>query len=80
MLALVAPLALTACGSGDSSDRPGGLSQGEARAIDEAAEMLDRQQLPDGAVPPVDLPVAEQAPTDGEAGEDEPSPASQDPE
>lgn len=56
-----AVLLLAACGPGSESG-PGGVSEGEARALDEAAERLDRQQLPDGAVPPVDLPVVQQGP------------------
>ena len=62
VLAAAASLALAACGSG-SETGPGGVSDGEARALDEAAEKLDRQQLPDSAIPPVDLPMAQQAPT-----------------
>ena len=41
-----APLLLSACGSSDNDPGPGGVSVGEARALDEAAEMLDQQRLP----------------------------------
>ena len=44
----------------------GAVSEGEARALDEAAEMLEQRQLPDGALPdretgdapPADAPPA----------------------
>ncbi|MEM9501780.1 MAG: hypothetical protein AAF941_08030 [Pseudomonadota bacterium] len=46
---------LAACdGAGGSG--PGGVSEGEARALDEAAEMLDAQRLPDEALPALDEP------------------------
>ena len=57
---LAASLMLVAC---DAAPQ-GGLSEGEEQALEEAAEKLDRQQLPEGAIPPVDVPVAEQAPQD----------------
>ena len=46
---------------------PGGVTVGEARALDEAAEMLDAQRLPEGASPTA-------APS-GEAGEPASPPA-----
>ncbi|MBO9517608.1 MAG: hypothetical protein J7493_06035 [Porphyrobacter sp.] len=36
---------LTACGS-DDDPGPGGVTAGEAKTLDEAAEMLDAQRLP----------------------------------
>ena len=39
-------LLLAGCGSSDTDPGPGGVSVGEARALDEAAEMLDQQRLP----------------------------------
>ena len=33
------------------------MSEGEARALDEAAKMLDAQRLPEGALPDVDPPA-----------------------
>jgi hypothetical protein len=42
-------LLLAACGQADSDPGPGGVTVGEARALDEAAEMLDKQRLPAGA-------------------------------
>lgn len=50
MLALL-PLALiAACGPSDSDPGPGGVTVGEARALDDAAEMLEHQRLPPGAI------------------------------
>lgn len=37
---------LTACGSADNEPGPGGVSVGEARALDEAAEMVEAKRLP----------------------------------
>ena len=48
---LLALLLLTACSSGDEGRTAGGVSQAEAAALDNAAEMLDQQRLPAGAVP-----------------------------
>jgi hypothetical protein len=38
---LMAVLALTGCGDNDNAEGPGGVTVGEARALNEAAEMLD---------------------------------------
>lgn len=38
--------ALSACGPADNDPGPGGVTVGEARALDEAAEMLEARQLP----------------------------------
>ena len=58
---LLAVLALSACGQSDSDPGPGGVTVGEARALDEAAAMLDERR------PPAEvLGVSEgQRPTDG---------------
>ncbi|MEM6907336.1 MAG: hypothetical protein AAF494_01550 [Pseudomonadota bacterium] len=48
-------LVIGGCGSSEPSP-PGGVSAGEAKALEEAAEMLDRQRLPDDAIPPLDAP------------------------
>ncbi len=42
-------VALAACGQKDTDAGPGGVSVGEARALDQAASMLDQQRLPPGA-------------------------------
>lgn len=58
-LALVPLLFLAACGS--SNDAPGGVTAGEAKALDEAAEMLEAKQLNPSAIPPA--PRGEPAPS-----------------
>jgi hypothetical protein len=50
--ALAGALALAGCGQSDTDAGPGGVTVGEARALDEAAEMLDQQRLPAEALPP----------------------------
>jgi hypothetical protein len=72
--ALPASLALAAllagCGPSDTDPGPGGVTVGEARALDEAAEMLDEQRLPAEALPPADeestIPAETDPPTPGE--------------
>jgi len=41
-----AALFLTACGPADNEPGPGGVTVGEARALDEAAEMIEAKRLP----------------------------------
>ncbi|MCL6250181.1 hypothetical protein M3P36_03845 [Altererythrobacter sp. KTW20L] len=43
---LAACVLLAGCGAADNDPGPGGVTVGEARALDEAAEMLDQQRLP----------------------------------
>jgi hypothetical protein len=43
-------LLLGACGQRDTDPGPGGVTVGEARALDEAAEMIEARRLPDDAV------------------------------
>jgi hypothetical protein len=50
--ALAGMLLLAGCGPNDTDSGPGGVTVGEARALDEAAEMLDEQRLPAEALPP----------------------------
>ena len=62
---ILALLLLTACSSGDEGRTAGGVSQAEAAALDDAAELLDQQRLPADAVPaakPVPAPASAQAP------------------
>ena len=50
-LAVVAgAVLLTACGGGGTASGPGGVTVDEAEALDQAAEMLDSQRLPEGAL------------------------------
>ena len=46
-----AVLALGGCGKGDNEPGPGGVTVGEAKALDEAAQMLEDERLPAEAVP-----------------------------
>jgi hypothetical protein len=63
--AVLASLALLAgCGESDTDPGPGGVTVGEARALDQAAEMLDQQRLPDEAL---DEPEANSATDSGES-------------
>lgn len=41
LLAALPLFALAACGAGDNDPGPGGVTQSEARELNEAAEMLD---------------------------------------
>ncbi|MCJ2188896.1 hypothetical protein [Novosphingobium beihaiensis] len=45
-------LALAACGKADNDPGPGGVTVGEARALDEAAAMLDARRPPPEALEP----------------------------
>ncbi|WP_095012209.1 hypothetical protein [Tsuneonella mangrovi] len=47
---LGATLLLASCGPGDSDPGPGGVSVGEAKALDQAAEMIEARRLPPGAL------------------------------
>ena len=66
---LAAALLLAGCGPSETDPGPGGVTVGEARALDEAAEMLDEQRLPTEALPPATekAPEAEQAAETGPA-------------
>ena len=70
-VALLLPvLLLTAC-SGANSDRssaPGGVSADEARALDDAAQMIDNQRLPASAVPTAQPSAAAAQPSAKPAG------------
>lgn len=46
LLTVLAALALAGCGKADNDAGPGGVSVGEAKALDEAAQMLEAQRLP----------------------------------
>jgi hypothetical protein len=46
------PLALlAACGPAENDPGPGGVTVGEAKALDDAAEMLEKRRLPPNALP-----------------------------
>ncbi|KPP94844.1 hypothetical protein [Erythrobacter sp. HL-111] len=66
--ALVACPALAGC-DGEAGEPPAGVSEGEAQALEDAAEMLEAERLPEGVLP-------ETAPPPGESGsETAPDPA-----
>jgi len=46
LLIVLAALALAGCGKSAEDPGKGGLTASEAKALDEAAEMLDAQRLP----------------------------------
>jgi hypothetical protein len=50
LTALAIPLLLAACGKADNAPGPGGVTVGEAKALDEAAEMIEGQRLPPAAI------------------------------
>jgi hypothetical protein len=66
-LALALVAALAACGS-EPAREAGPVSEGEAKALDEAAEMLDARRLPPEAIP-TDAPTAPPAEMTGDAAE-----------
>jgi hypothetical protein len=45
-------LALAACGPSDNEPGPGGVTVSEAKALDEAAEMIEQGRLPEDAIAP----------------------------
>ncbi|WP_404479763.1 hypothetical protein [Novosphingobium sp. BL-52-GroH] len=55
-------LSLGACSKPDTAPGPGGVTMGEARALDEAAAMLDERRPPAEALQPAPPKVARQAP------------------
>ena len=54
----LALLALAACGPGQNDAAPGGVTVGEAKALDDAAAMLDQQRSPVDAASAVPSGVA----------------------
>lgn len=51
--AMLAPalFLLVGCGPSETDPGPGGVTVGEAKALDEAAEMLEQRRLPPEALP-----------------------------
>lgn len=59
LAALLALAVLSGCGEQrDNAPGPGGVTVGEARALDEAAEMIETRGLPSGAAMPSPSPAA----------------------
>ncbi len=53
---LLPALLLTACSKADNEPGPGGVTVGEARALDEAAQMIEDQRLAPAATPSIPPP------------------------
>ncbi|ANY18853.1 hypothetical protein A6F68_00318 [Tsuneonella dongtanensis] len=51
VIGLLPLVLLTACAPSDTDPGPGGVTVGEAKALDEAAEMLEQRRLPPEALP-----------------------------
>jgi len=63
VLVLLAAATLAGCGQNDTNPGPGDVTQGEARALDDAAEMLDeRKPTDDAAASPTPSPAASETP------------------
>lgn len=60
-------LLLAACGQGENDPGPGAVTMGEARALDEAAEMLEERRLSPEDLR--DVPAADTAPAQSEAAQ-----------
>jgi hypothetical protein len=59
MAALIALAILTSCGKSDNDPGPGGVTVGEAKALDRAAEMIEQRRMPAAALrSPAPTPVA----------------------
>jgi hypothetical protein len=56
-MSLLLPMLLTACGKPDNAPGPGGVTVGEAKALDEAAEMVEAKRLPPEAVSAAPAPA-----------------------
>ena len=57
---LLALLTLPACSGYEEDTEPvGAVTQSEAEALDDAAEMIEQRRLPDGVVPPAPEASAE---------------------
>lgn len=61
ILLIAIATATAACGQADNDPGPGGVTVGEARALDEAAEMIEAKRLPPEALDEKEQGVASQA-------------------
>lgn len=76
---IIASLVLAACGQTNEEAGPGGVSAGEAEALDDAAEIIEARRLPveafpentanNGAPLPPERPAEEAPEQDGEASQ-----------
>ena len=66
-IVLAVALLTAACGPAENDPGPGGVTVGEAKALDEAAEMLEQRRLPPEALPsPAEPSASPSATTDAE--------------
>ncbi len=70
--AICAPftLALAACGGESGDTGPGAVSEGEAQALDEAAEMLDERRLPPEVLPTAAPDIPDPSEANGESADE----------
>jgi hypothetical protein len=61
----IAPLALAGCEKADNAPGPGGVTMGEARALDDAAKMIDARRPPPGLSQPSQVQWPPDGPTSG---------------
>jgi hypothetical protein len=61
-------LVLAGCAPGENDPGPGGVTVGEAKALDEAAEMLDARRSPSDGAARIAAPLPP-SPTPARAGE-----------
>ncbi|QJB67884.1 hypothetical protein [Parasphingorhabdus halotolerans] len=61
--AISATMVLSGCGPAQNDPGPGGVTVGEAKALDEAAEMLDERNAPPE---PIDQQTSSQAMAEGQ--------------
>ena len=60
-------LSLAACGPGENEPGPGGVTVGEAKALDDAAAMLDARRSPADGAAKVPAPLPPPADASGAA-------------
>ena len=61
---------LSACGKGENDPGPGGVTMGEARALDDAAKMLDARRPPAAALHASDAGTSDAVDEDGSVAPD----------
>lgn len=67
-LLAIGTVPVTACSPSDNDPGPGGVTVGEARALDEAAEMIEQRRIPADVLAEKEL-ASESAASEGTASE-----------
>ena len=67
-LLAIGTVPVTACSPSDNDPGPGGVTVGEARALDEAAEMIEERRIPADVLAEEEL-ASESAASEGPASE-----------